>query len=108
VPGGGAGLFLGRRGLEERQPDDELRSAPEAAALGGHRSAVKLGDPLHQREPEAKAAFGPRQRRPALDEGLEQVREQIRLDARAGVLDADLGLSVVSVDRQRHLSRPDP
>ncbi len=51
---------------------------------------MQLGEGLHQREAQAEAAAGARERPLALDEGLEEPVEERRVDPRALVPHPDL------------------
>ena len=67
-------------------------------------AAVQLDEALHDRQPEAEAAVLARRRRVALPEPLEQVRNELRLDADAGVGHADLDVGVHALEQDLDLA----
>ena len=66
-----------------------VEPAPRAFALGADGPAVRLDELLHDGEAEAEAPVPARGRPIGLAEGLEEVREERRVDALAGVGDPD-------------------
>jgi hypothetical protein len=68
-----------------------------------HFAAVHLDQGAHQREPDAEAAVASIGRRRRLEEQVEDLRQELRLDADSVVLHADLELATV----ERRLE-PDP
>jgi hypothetical protein len=84
----GRGRRGGRRGgLLQRHAHAERR-AGAGLADGGHAAAVQARELLHEREPDAAALVGARARAADALEALEQARELVGGDPRAGVGDA--------------------
>ena len=71
-----------------------MNSAPLAGSLAAapHLAAVQLDQPLHQRQPEPQPAAAAVERPVGLGERLEEPRQHLRRDARAGVAHAHDGL----------------
>ena len=76
-----------RRG-DPRQAYGESAAAPVAGAVGLHVASVQEHQPLHQRKPDAEAAFGALERLVALHEHVEYVRQKPFGDAEARVANA--------------------
>ena len=74
---------------------------PRPSLCAVDRAAVHFDDPLHEREADAEAAA----RAPAgaigLAEHVEHPRQHLRVDAHAGVRDADHGLVAVAAEGDR-------
>src|SRR3954447_20467777 len=88
-----------------RRPQRELDAegcALPRAGVGGHAPTVRLGDRGDDREPEADAAARAGPRAVGAVEALEDVRRLLLVEARAGVGDGDLGVSVAAADRDAH------
>ena len=75
--------------LAERDPQGERRPAPRASAVRRDPAAVELGEPLRERQAQAEPSFGSREILVRLAERVEEPREELRLDAHAGIRDAD-------------------
>src|SRR5581483_1600146 len=75
-----------------RQPHDEAGAAALAAALRLHGSRMQVDQMAHDRQPQPDAAVPPADGAILLAEALEDVRQELRLDALAGVRDTDLHL----------------
>src|SRR5688500_17807842 len=71
------------RGGEQRELDGEDGAPVETVALGMHRPPVRLHEVVHDGEPKAEPALP--LRRGALPKSIEEVREQLGLDAAAVV-----------------------
>src|SRR2546427_10906730 len=84
----------------EGQLHDERRALSLARALGGDTAAVELDQVLHERQPEAEAAVGPRGGAVLLPETVEDERENVGADAPARVAhhDLDVGADALEVD----------
>jgi hypothetical protein len=82
------GRPCGRR-RREREVHHELAFLAEARARRRDAPAVQLDEPADDRRAEPEAAARAVERRVALHEDVEHVREQIRIEPRAGVADAD-------------------
>ena len=67
----------------ERQADDERRSLVLAAALRLDGAAVQLDELFHDRQAEPEPAVRARRRRIGLAKALEQIRQELGLDADA-------------------------
>src|SRR5439155_19359524 len=89
------------RRVRPRQLDRERRPLPLALALDLDRAAVQLDQVVDDREPETQAA-------PAVGllEGLEDVRQELRLDPLALVADGDDGLAVDAREPQEDAAAP--
>ncbi len=84
--GGGGRRDLGPdRRCDEPQPYDELGPRAPAAARRLDRAAVRLDEPLHEREAEPEPAESAVERGVALRERLEEARDQGGVDAYARV-----------------------
>ena len=68
------------------QADGEAAALPRAGAGGLDGAVLQLDQPPDQREPDAQPALRPVEAALALDEQIEDVREQVRRDAHARVL----------------------
>src|SRR5206468_3367848 len=73
-----------------RQAYPELAPLPHARAFHLDRAAMQLGEPTHEREPDAETPARTIERLLSLDEEIEDPRQQIRLDALPVVADAKL------------------
>ena len=73
-----------RREGGARERDGEPRAAAHASAFGSDGAAVQFDQVLDDREPESQAGRGIRF---ALPERLKDVRQEVRMDADAGVAD---------------------
>src|SRR6185436_20359602 len=82
------------------KPHDELAPLSGARAPGLDRPAVKFDQPAHQRQTNPDAALRAVQRTLALDEQVEDAGQHDRVDADAGVLDAEHDLAALPLDRQ--------
>src|SRR2546423_11562284 len=87
-----------------RQVDAELASLIDARALGRNRPAVELGEPPYERQPDAEAAARPVERLLALDEEIEDPRQQVGVDALSVVAHAELRVLFVALDGELDLS----
>ena len=83
----------------------ERRSFAASLALRRHRSAMRLGDVADDGETEPEAAVDARLRRLRLAEGLENVRQELRIDPFAAVGDGDLHLRRRAPRRHVDLAR---
>ena len=81
-------VLLRNRLSQHRQPHDELAAAIHPVAPRGDRPAVQRHQALHQGEPETEAAVSPVRSAAALDEEIEDARQQLRPNADAVVADA--------------------
>src|SRR5262249_12892825 len=75
--------------LGERQRDGERRATSHAFARRLDLAAVELGQMLHQRQPQPKAAAPQRTGRIDLSEAVEDLWQEFRLNALARVADDD-------------------
>src|SRR5947209_7888972 len=82
-------------GEKQRQHDADRRPLPLSRALGAHRAAVKLDQPLDDRQPQSQSAPAASERSVALTEALKHVRHQLRLNPDAGVLDREHRLRTI-------------
>src|SRR5688500_10776750 len=71
------------------EADDERRAATFALAGCFDRTAMQLDEVPHEREPQAQAAVGARQRAVLLTEAIEHVGHELGTNADAGIGDAD-------------------
>ena len=78
----------------QRQLDANRRAAALAGARRVDAAAVRLDEVPADREPQAEPAVRARERAVGLAEALEQVRQELRRDAFAGVADRDLDVRV--------------
>src|SRR6185312_17285219 len=78
--------------------------APLALALGADRAAVLLGEELDEGEAEPEAAVLAREGGVRLAEPIEDVGEEARGDAPAGVADHDLDAGAVAAAARLHAS----
>src|SRR2546427_10501671 len=81
------------RRVRPRQLDREPRPLPLALALDLDRAAVQLDQVADDREPETQATMRSRAPSVGLLEGLEDVRQELRLDPLALVADGEDGLA---------------
>ena len=88
----------------DRQRHGEGRALALAGALGPDAAAVHLDELLDDGEPQAQAAVPPRRAGVGLAEAVEDVREELGLDAHAGVDDADLDVRVDPLQEHLHLA----
>ena len=88
----------------QRQMHGDGRAQAFARALDPDDAAVQLDEALHDRQPEAEPAVLARRRRIALPESFEQMRNEFRLDADAGVGDADLDMRVHALEHDLDLA----
>src|SRR6185369_17560175 len=70
--------------------DHELATAPRPLATNRDASAMQLDEPLRDREPDAEAALRAIERLIALHEQIEDVRQDLRIDADALIAHANL------------------
>src|SRR5205085_1401685 len=84
--------------LDGRQCDREAAAASLPRALGTDAAAVRLDEALDEREPQPQASVRARRRHVRLPEALEDVRQELRLDAGALVLDLDACRAVGRAD----------
>src|SRR5262245_42653368 len=70
-----------------------------ACALAGHGAAVKLGEMADERQPDAEPALGARAAALALPEPVEDERQELPIDADAGVADHDLQVRLDALKR---------
>src|SRR5258707_894048 len=77
-----------------RERDRERRAATLALARDPHAAAVELDDVADDREAEAQSAVHARRRVVGLPEAFEDVRQELRFDALAGVRDGELDMRV--------------
>ena len=96
-------LVLLRRRQHDRKPDRERRALGFAGARRLHRAAVQLDQMTDDSKSQAEAAVAARRRCIGLPETFEHMRQELRLDAGAGVGDADLDVRSRAVQRD-----PDP
>src|SRR5690606_27784262 len=80
------GLGRGELPGEERQPHQEEAASTEPVAHRLHAPARDLDEPAHQREPDAEAALRSLSAALALDEEIEDLRQQLGRDPDAVVL----------------------
>src|SRR5207245_8916819 len=88
------------------QLDRERRPLPIALALDLDRAAVQLDQVVDDREPETQATMRSRAPSVGLLEGLEDVRQELRLDPLALVADGDEGLAVGAPEPQEDAAAP--
>src|SRR5262249_47502287 len=74
--------------------------APRAIARRRDRPAVQLDQMFNERKPQPQSAMTPRARRVGLSEVLEDERQELRLDALAGVADRDADTVGVALHAQ--------
>ena len=79
---------------------------PDPALVAVDRALVQADQAMHERQADAEAALAAVERALALLEQLEDVGQQLRLDADAVVAHADHGLALAQ--RQRQLDRRRP
>ncbi len=84
------GRLADRVGLDGRQPEDEFAAVTRAFAEALDVAAVQLGDAARQGQADTEPAERSRQRLILLREQLEGVRQELRIDPFAAVLDRDL------------------
>lgn len=92
------------RVLEHGQPDDEAAPSTEAFALRLDAPVVQLREPAHQREPDAEPALRALEPAVALDEEIEDVRQQLGLDADSVVLHRQGDVRALVPDRHADVS----
>src|SRR6185437_11587723 len=89
------GLLCGRSRMRfsiQGHPDREGRAAPRSVAGRPHLSAMQLNKSLDYRQPQAKTALAPLQGGVHLAKHLEQLRQALRGDAHARILNGQLRL----------------
>ena len=91
---------------DERQAHRERRAVRLPAALGGHRAAVQLDEMADERQPQAEARVLARDVGGLLPEALEDVRQERRVDARAGVTDPQHRVVALRLERDTSTSSP--
>src|SRR5437879_10529526 len=91
----GSGLILHLSAFirQDWEADHELASASDPVTVGGHGAAVQMDQAADQRQAQTKAAVAARQAAVALDEAVEDVREQLGRDPDAAVADMDRNLA---------------
>ena len=65
---------------------------------------MHLGEPLHQREPQPQTTTRPRQGPFGLNEGVEDVNQQVGVDTGTGITDVDLGGTPDRFEREGHVA----
>jgi hypothetical protein len=88
----------------DRQRHDERRPLAFAGALRPDGAAVHLGEVLDDGEPQAQAVVPSRRAAVGLAEAVEDVGEELGLDAHAGVDDADLQMRIDPLEEHLHLA----
>ncbi len=87
-PGFGAFEFPVRISSGHRKLDDKCASCSRSIAHGPDAATVHLDKIAHYRQSQAEASFTARDARIRLAESLEDIREEVPVDADAGVCDA--------------------
>ncbi len=80
---------------EERKRHDELGSAPLPFREGADVPPMQLDQALHEGEAQAEAALAPRQRSLPLNERIEELREELGIDAKHDFLLVEREASVL-------------
>src|SRR6185295_12742316 len=78
----------------------ERRAQALAGALGANAAAVQFHEVADDREAEAQSAILPAGSDVGLAEPLEHVRDELRMNADAGIADHDLDIASVAAHRE--------